>query len=47
MKKKINPRRTFSVKGQLVGKLGPRGYGRLVEQFREAGLWPEEEEDAS
>lgn len=24
----------FTVKSQLLGKLGPRGYGRLLEQLR-------------
>jgi hypothetical protein len=34
-KKPINPRRTFSVKGQLVGKLGQQGFGQLVEGLEE------------
>lgn len=29
-----NPRRTFSVKDQLLAKYGPRGYGRLLDQLR-------------
>lgn len=28
-----NKRRTFSVRDQLVGKLGPRGYGALLTQL--------------
>lgn len=35
------PRRAdFTVKGQLLGKLGPRGYGRLLDKLR--ALAPEE-----
>ena len=39
---KAPTRRTFDVKGQLVGKLGPRGYGTLLDQLREVTV-PEPE----
>lgn len=32
-RKTPSTRRCFGVKGQLVGKLGPRGYGRLLDQL--------------
>lgn len=31
MAKVINKRRTFTVREQLVGKLGPSGYGALLD----------------
>lgn len=31
--RKPSPRRTFAVKSQLVGKLGPKGYGALLDQL--------------
>jgi hypothetical protein len=34
-KKEYNPRRTFSVKGQLVGKLGQQGFGQLLQSLEE------------
>lgn len=36
-RKQPNPRRTFTVKEQLIGKLGPRGYGRLLDQLAAQG----------
>lgn len=33
-RKQSNVRRTFTVKEQLIAKLGPRGYGRLLEQLK-------------
>jgi hypothetical protein len=35
-KKPINPRRTFSVRGQLVGKLGQQGFGQLLQGLEDA-----------
>jgi hypothetical protein len=31
-----NPRRTFSVEGQLLGKLGPSEYGALLDRLHQA-----------
>lgn len=31
--KQYNPRRTFSIKGQLVGKLGQQGFGQLLQDL--------------
>lgn len=33
--KQINPRRTFSIKSQLVGKLGQQGFGQLLSGLEE------------
>jgi len=30
----LNPRRSFLVRDQLIGKMGPRGYGRLLDSLR-------------
>jgi hypothetical protein len=38
--RKVNPRRTFSVKSQLVGKLGEDGYAALVEGLESAAQEP-------
>lgn len=34
--KQINTRRTFSIKGQLIGKLGHQGFGQLSARLEEA-----------
>ena len=39
-RRQINPRRSFSVSGQLVGKLGEDGYGQLLEGLRAATSGP-------
>lgn len=40
MQKTINYRRTFSVKGQLIGKLGPSGYAALVGELERGARKP-------
>jgi hypothetical protein len=39
-KKQYNPRRTFSVKGQLVGKLGQQGFGQLLQGLETVTVTP-------
>lgn len=40
MKKQINKRRTFTVREQLVGKLGPSGYGALLDRLERSAAKP-------